>query len=116
MGLDLDRRWAGWIGRRQVSLFERDGWLSRCENQGMNRRHGRGGAVWVLGAMRGSGEDRVAGCAIDYSRGQDAGMGVGHSAVMRSVAATASGQTRIVFGGEDGRKGSQPEEQNEEDG
>lgn len=62
--------------------------------------------------MRGSGDDGFAGCGLHHARHHR----VGHGAVMRSVAAAAGGQARVVVGCERGRKRPQPEKQNEEDG
>ena len=62
--------------------------------------------------MGGRGYDGLAGCGLNHARHD----GFRHGAVMRSIAAAARRQARVVAGCEGGSERPQPEEQNEEDG
>ena len=64
------------------------------------------------GQCEGAARDRRAGCDLKCPGRR----GVRHGTMVRSMAAAAGRQARIVAGIESGRKRPQPEEQNEEDG
>ena len=95
-----------------VELRKRVGEICRRRGQG---GYGRKNCDCISGierAMRWRGEAWLVGCGLQHL----CHCGVGHGAMVRSVAAAAGRQTRIAAGVEGGRKRPQPEEENEEDG